>query len=126
MSIRLFSFVPSPFLPLLAYKRYLGPKGRQPFQRNMIAALLRKAFHLKICDFLLEEKAEAFPSLLFSTTQNHGRERPCASEKGLSRHSCFQGPALKGSGFIDIKITIQIKPELKFEVFLLIINCMLL
>lgn len=114
--MRLFSFVPSPFLPLLAYKRYLRPKGRQPFQRNMIAALLRKAFHLEICDFLLEEKAEAFPlpSRLFSTTQNHSRERPCASEKGLSRHSCFQGPALKGSGFIQIKITIQIKLELKF------------
>lgn len=87
----------------------------------MIAALLQKAFPLEMCDFLLEEKAEAFPlsSLLFSTTQNHGRGRPCASEKGLSRHSCFQGPALIGSGFIDIKITIQTKLELKIWDFLI-------
>lgn len=74
----------------------------------MIAALLWKAFPLEIYDFLLEEKAEAIPlpSLLFFTTQNHGRERPCASEKGLSRHMHFQGPALNS---IDIKITIQLK-----------------
>lgn len=118
LSICFFSFVPSAFLPLLASKRYLRPKGRQPFQRNMIAALLRKAFHLEICDFQLGEKAEAFPlpSLLFSTTQNHGRERPCVSEKSLSRHLCFQGPALNSSG-TDIRITNQIKMKIKFLVY---------
>lgn len=110
-----FSFVPSSFLPLLIYERYLGPKGRQPFQRNMIAALLRKAFHLEVCDFLLEEKTEAFhlPSLPFFTTQNHSGERPCASEKCHSRHLRFQGLALN-----SIKITLRLKLN-----FLFISNC---
>lgn len=92
MSMHFFSFGFCAFLPSLIYKRYLRPKGRQPFQRNMIAALLRKAFHLEKCDFLLGEKAEAFPlpSLLFFTAQNHGRERPCASVKAFQETCAFK------------------------------------
>lgn len=35
------------FLPLLACSRYVRPKGRLSFQRNMIAALLQKALSFR-------------------------------------------------------------------------------
>lgn len=104
LSICFFSFVPTPLVASLAYKRYRRPKGRQSFQRNMIAALLQKAFHLEICDFLFEEKLKhSLSHLPFSPQHKTAAERPCVSEKGLSKHFCFQGPTFRASSFTDTK-----------------------
>lgn len=69
------SLFPS-LLPMLACSRYVRPKGRQSFQRNMIAALLQKALSFKNMTSVSGESwSVPFPGTAFlPSTKPHQRD----------------------------------------------------